>query len=493
MSLLTDAATGGEPGEALRACRVAVALAGELGLSAWQTADVYHASLLRNIGCTATAADEAARFGVDETALRPLLAVTDPSRPTELLRLLRRAAASAPSGRRATLVLRLSGSERFVAGVQDATSEVAAVFAGRLGLGPGVQEALAQQYERWDGGGRPHGLAGERVGLPARICSLAAQAVRLSAMIGPEEAVALLRGRHAWLGPELVRCFGLGGEELLARATGGDAYNEALAVEPEPHRLLDPATLPDQATVLADLADLKSPWLRGHSRAVAALVGQALPGRQTPLLAALLHDLGRIAVPARVWDRPGELTELEREAVELHAYHGERVLRRCAPFAACAPLVGRHHERLDGSGYHRRLAAPDLSPEARLLAAADCFTALTEPRPHRPPCLPAEAAGLLHSEVRAGRLDADAVDAVLAAAGRRGHRRPGRPAGLGDRDVEVLRLLARGRSDRDIAVRLGIGPRGAQRRVEQVLSRTGARTRAAAALFAMEQDLLTGP
>jgi hypothetical protein len=226
VSLLTDAAVGGEPGEALRACRVALGVAAELGLSAEQTAEVYYASLLWHIGCTATAAAEAARFGIDETTLRPLLAVTDQSRPTELLRLLRRAAASAPSGGKAALLLRLSGSERFVATIRDGTSEVAAAFAGRLGLGPGVREALAQQYERWDGGGRPQGLAGESVGLPGRISSLAAQAVRLSAMIGPVEAVALLRGRGAWLGPDLVRCFASSGEELLAHAAEGDPHAE---------------------------------------------------------------------------------------------------------------------------------------------------------------------------------------------------------------------------------------------------------------------------
>ncbi|MEZ0068642.1 HD-GYP domain-containing protein (c-di-GMP phosphodiesterase class II) [Streptacidiphilus sp. MAP12-20] len=492
VSLLTDAAMGAEPGDALRACRVALGFAQELGLPEPQTVDVYYASLLRHIGCTATAGDEAARFGVAETELRPLLTVTDPARPTELLSCLRHAAASVPPGRRAALVLRLVTSGGWATAAQGATCEVAATLAGRLGLGPGVREALLQQYERWDGRGNPRGLTGEQIGLTARICSLAAQAVQLTAMLGPQAAVTLLRRRGAWLGPELVHRFGQSGEELLASASEGDPCGEALAAEPGLHRLIDPAALPDVAGALGDLADLKSAWLRGHSRGVAALVQHALPGDETVALAALLHDLGRIAVPARIWDRPGPLTELEREAVELHAYHGERVLRRCAAFAACAPLVGRHHERLDGSGYHRQLSAADLSPEARLLAAADSFCALTEARPHRPPCLPAEAAGLLHSEARAGRLDASAVDAVLAAAGQQRRRPPSWPAGLSEREVEVLRLLARGCSNRDIATRLVISVRTAEHHVEHVYAKTGARSRPAAALFAMEQGLLVG-
>jgi DNA-binding CsgD family transcriptional regulator len=153
-------------------------------------------------------------------------------------------------------------------------------------------------------------------------------------------------------------------------------------------------------------------------------------------------------------------------------------------------IAGQHHERNDGSGYHRGAAAPQLSLASRVLAAADAYRDLVEERPHRRALPPAEAAHRLSSEVTAGRLDADAVAAVLGVAGQRAGALRARPAGLTERQVEVLRLVARGLTNREVAERLVISSRTAEHHVQDVYTRIGVSSRAGAALFAMEHGLL---
>jgi HD-GYP domain-containing protein (c-di-GMP phosphodiesterase class II) len=204
-----------------------------------------------------------------------------------------------------------------------------------------------------------------------------------------------------------------------------------------------------------------------------------------------LHDLGRAAVRSGIWERPGPLSWAEQEQVRLHAHYSERVIARCAPIAELAPIAGAHHERLDGSGYHRQLAGGGLDVCARVLAAADAFQAMTQPRAYRSPLASEQAAGALAAEARAGRLDPDAVRAVSEAAGHAKYAlAPRRPAGLTDRQVQVLRLLAAGLSNPQIAKRLVISRRTAERHVQDVYARIGVSSRAAAALFAMEHGLL---
>jgi DNA-binding CsgD family transcriptional regulator len=204
-----------------------------------------------------------------------------------------------------------------------------------------------------------------------------------------------------------------------------------------------------------------------------------------------VHDLGRVAIENGVWDRAGPLTTSEWERVRLHPYFTERILARCGPLAPLVEVASSHHERLDGSGYHRSLPGEAQSREARLVAAADVLVALVTDRPHRPALPPVEAAGVLEAEAAAGRLDADAVACVLAAAGSRSAPAPRAwPAGLTDREVEVLRLIARGRSNREVGERLFISAKTVGRHVENLYAKTGVSSRAAAALFAMEHGLL---
>jgi DNA-binding CsgD family transcriptional regulator len=209
-------------------------------------------------------------------------------------------------------------------------------------------------------------------------------------------------------------------------------------------------------------------------------------------VAALLHDLGRGGVSNAVWEKPGPLTAAEWEQVRMHPYYTERILATSAALAPLAEVAGLHHERLDGSGYHRGCGAGTLGSAARILAAADAFQAMTQRRPHRPALVPEQAGEELTRDARRGRLDGDAVAAVLQVAGQAHRTRRGglRPAGLSQREVEVLRLVAEGCSNPEIGRRWSISRRTAEHHVQHVYTKLGVSTRAAAALFALEHDLI---
>jgi HD-GYP domain-containing protein (c-di-GMP phosphodiesterase class II) len=279
----------------------------------------------------------------------------------------------------------------------------------------------------------------------------------------------------------------------------GDPRTHVLEREPQPFEERDEDELRDIAVAFADVADLKLPAVHGHSRGVAALATAA--GDRLGLdastidgleVAALLHDIGRLAVTNAIWEKPGPLTAAEWEQVRMHPYHSERILAGSRALEPLARIAGMHHERLDGSGYHRGASAREQPPTVRILAAADAFQAMTQERPHRPALSVEQAADELRDDARAGRLDADCVAAVLEAAGQvgRGRRRTVRPAGLTAREIEVLRLVAVGHSNPEIASRLVISRRTAEHHVQHIYTKLEVSSRPAVALFALEHDLL---
>ena len=270
-----------------------------------------------------------------------------------------------------------------------------------------------------------------------------------------------------------------------------------IAADPTLQRCLSERELDTVLEAVADFTDLRSPSRAGHSRGVADLTSHAamqmgLPPADvvTVRRAALLHDMGLHGISAAILDKPGPLSPSELERMRVHPYYTERMLARPPMLARLGAIASLAHERGDGSGYHRRLTSAAIPATGRLLAAACAFHAMTEPRPYRPAMSVKQAAAELRSEVRKGRLDVAAVDAVLAAAGQRqGKRRTG-PAGLTPREVEVLILIARGASNRQVAAALGITPKTAGTFIERIYTKTGASTRSTATLFAMQHGLL---
>jgi HD-GYP domain-containing protein (c-di-GMP phosphodiesterase class II) len=501
LSLETDLGMGHPPEEAIRTCLLATGLARRNGLMDADVADVYWTALLMHVGCTAFAHEQAALFGGDEIAVNDLGSRTDFADPREAVRFLVDLGRGRPAAERARILFGgLARGDRFGRDLAAATCEVAAGMGERLGLSAPVRRALAEMFERWDGKGAPHRLKGEAIAVPARYAQLAAEATVYARLGGAAAALDLVRRRAgAGLDPRLAETFSRWGEELLEEIDAGDPWHAVIAAEPPPQRWIPDTGIDHVARAFADAVDLKSPFMLGHSAGVAALAEAAgrelgLSERDTTQLrrAGLFHDLGRVGVPNGVWEKVGPLTESEWEQVRLHAYHTERILARSGVLEPLAPLAGMHHERLDGSGYHRQTSAAGLSLPARVLAAADAFQAMTEPRPHRPALSPEDAADRLTDDARAGGLDARAVDAVLAAAGQARNRpaRQGWPAGLTDREVEVLCLLARGLSNREVARRLFISPKTVGTHVEHIYQKLDVSSRAGAALFVAQHDLL---
>jgi HD-GYP domain-containing protein (c-di-GMP phosphodiesterase class II) len=375
---------------------------------------------------------------------------------------------------------------------------VAGLFAMRLGLGVEVRDGLQHVFERWDGKGTPAGIAGEAIALSARIVVVADIVESFRRLGGATAAVDVARRRAGGqFDPSLAEHVCDNADALLDGLDEAMGWDAAIAAETALAQRMSGTRLDSALEAIADFADLKSPYTTGHSRGVAERAAAAAlraglgePAAAELRRAGLVHDVGRLGVPNTVWDKPGPLSDGEWERVRLHPYYTERVLARPRGLARLGALAGLHHERLDGSGYHRSAPAGALPPAARILAAADAYHAMTEPRPHRPPRAPDAAADELRRQVRAGRLDGAAADAVLQAAGHRVRRRRAWPAGLSAREVEVLRLVARGRSNRDIARLLVVAEPTVAHHVQHIYAKIGATTRAGATLYAMQHALL---
>ncbi|MFN2525831.1 MAG: HD domain-containing phosphohydrolase [Actinomycetota bacterium] len=270
-----------------------------------------------------------------------------------------------------------------------------------------------------------------------------------------------------------------------------------LDAEPQPFIELSSSRLTEVTAAFGDAADLKMPYTHGHSTATAELAAAAgaAAGLSESEIADLrtsghLHDVGRVAISNAIWEKPRPLTSAEWEEVRMHTYHGERIVARSTDLAHLAPVVGMHHERSDGSGYHRGNRASSIPFATRIVAVADAWVSMQQDRPYRDALDPDEAAAQLQKEVEDDRLDPRAVRAVLHAAGREERPRRALPRGLSQRELEVLRLVAKGYSNPAIADRLSISRRTAEHHVQHIYTKIGVSTRPGAAMFALEHELL---
>jgi HD-GYP domain-containing protein (c-di-GMP phosphodiesterase class II)/DNA-binding CsgD family transcriptional regulator len=367
-----------------------------------------------------------------------------------------------------------------------AMQESAVRLARMAGAGPGVLSALHHLGERWD----------ER-GAPARLHQIGHLGELAHDRLGPSGAAALLRRRAgAELDPKLVAVFLDHHAELFASLEDPSIFDRFLNLEPKPVVLANEHDMDEVVHALAMFTDLKCPIFVGHSTGVAGLAGRAaaemgLGTEETRALrwAALLHDVGRLSVPNGIWTRPGPLDWSQWERVRLHAYYTERVLSPIPALDRAADIATAAHERLDGSGYYRHREGRTLLAPARVLAAADTAFAMGEDRPHRPALDAASIARTLVGEVREGRLDATAVDAVLASLGLDERATPPSLNGLSVREVDVSRLLARGKTNQEIADLLGISVRTVHNHVAHIFDKLGVHSRSGAAIWMMEHDL----
>ena len=242
----------------------------------------------------------------------------------------------------------------------------------------------------------------------------------------------------------------------------------------------------DEAALPLALSDLVA------DLAARAARGMGLDELQVSTLtrAALLHDIGRPGISVRVWDKPGPLTDAERERVRMHSYWGERILSRSTSLADAAAIASLAHERSDGSGYHRGLPNPSLPVAGLILAVADAYAAMTDDRAHRPALVADQATAAIMHRVNEGVSDRGARDAAITPAGHHERRDTPRPGNLTEREVDVLRLAARGLTNKEIGVKLGIATKTVGHHLQHVYEKVAVTTRSAATLFAIKNDLL---
>jgi HD-GYP domain-containing protein (c-di-GMP phosphodiesterase class II) len=499
ISLGTDLGMGQPMEHVMRQSLIALRLAERLGLDEATRGVVYYVGLIAWVGCHVDAYEQAKWFG-DDTTLKADARHVDMAGVRARAFVLSHLGSGQGLVQRARLGLSYAGEGRRAAEAMIenhwlATNDLAA----GLGLAPQVCRSLYQTFERWDGRGVPAEAKGEEIQIAARLVTLADVAVAFHRSGGVQAAVDVARERRGTqFDPALVDLFCAEAPRLFAEIESVTTWRAVIGAEPALEIVLSDRELESALETIAEFTDLKSPWTIGHSRGVADLAGAAarlhgMSEADAALVrkAALVHDLGRLGVSNAIWDKDGPLTPAELERVRLHPYLTDRMLASSEALAPVRAIAVQHHERLDGSGYPRGLSGDALTPGGRILAAADAYHAMTEPRPHRPARTADDAAQELRAGVRGAQFDADAVDAVLQAAGHRVKRRREWPAGLTSREVEVLRLLVRGLSYREIAEELVISRRTAGSHVEHIYAKIGVSNRARASLFAMKHGLMT--
>jgi putative nucleotidyltransferase with HDIG domain len=419
LSYALDLTEGEPPGHAVRSCAIGMGLADVLGLDAATCSHLYYALLLKDAGCSANSARMAALFATDDHVAKRSSKRVDWSRRLPALAWSWRTVTGGGSPLARLRGLRTIQAEgKVTQALMRARCDRGAEIAYMIGLEAPTAEAIRALDEHWDGGGQPRGLRGEEIPLLARILCLAQTAEIFHAHGGVASALAVARRRSGrWFDPELVEAL----HSLRDDRGFWDAVRDGDISEWEPAgRLMtaDEARLDAIAQAFAGIVDAKSPWTYRHSdracvivMSLASTLGCDLDTVSELRRAALLHDVGKLAVSNRILDKPGRLTEDEFAKVREHPLVTARILERVPGFEPLATVAAAHHERLDGHGYPYRLGAEELTPSMRMLAVADVYEALTSQRPYRPAMSSAEALALIRADVPE-RLDGEVFAAL---------------------------------------------------------------------------------
>jgi HD-GYP domain-containing protein (c-di-GMP phosphodiesterase class II) len=498
LSLGIDLGFGQPTEHVLRQCLIALRIAEQIGLSEAERATLYYTALLINVGCHTDAHEQAKWFG-DDLKLKSDKYDYDFRSVRAMAAGVRMIGAGHPLLQRFRIGFEFAVSgHREVDHMIEHHAGMARALAEQLGFSDDVIESVGAAYEQWDGKGWPGKLSGEEVPRATRIASLA-EFIEVAYRVGGiEKAKGLARKRRGkQFDPAVADVLVEHADLILADLDQVGTWDAVIDVEPSLAMTLDAPQFDAALEAVANFVDLKSPYFLGHARATAELAGAAAaelsmrPDEvRTIRRAAYVSGFGRLGVSNAIWDKRGTLGAGEWERMRMHPYLTERMVQQAEALSALGAVAVQLRERLDGSGYPRGLSGSGISRPARVLAAADVYQAMREPRPHRDALDPETAAEQLREEVKAGRLDDEAVRAVLAAAGHRVPRRVEGPAGLTAREVEVLRLAARGLTNKDIAAILVISPKTVANHIEHIYTKIGATSRAMASLFAMKHGLL---
>ncbi len=416
LSTALDLTEGQPENHAVRSCLIAMRIADEIGLSAADRAALFYATLLKDLGCSSNAARLSALFGADERGVKHDIKTVDWSRAKDRFRFA--LGHVAPGESPLKKVLRLAaiaregeaGARRLIEIRCERGADIARLF--------GMPEAAAQAIrfldERWDGSGHPEGAKGAEISLLGRIAGLAQTVEVFVTSEGLEAAcdVAVAR-RGRWFDPDLVDAFLAFRRDstFWTRAYGENPRGELVAWEPTeaehaPPKYADDDSLDRICLGFAQVVDAKSPWTCKHSEGVAEIaagiareLGSDAEVCRDLRRAGLLHDLGKLGVSNMILDKPGKPTDEEFAAIRRHPDFSEQILRRVDDFDRFADVASAHHERLDGRGYHRRMPGDVLPIEAKILAVADVYEALTANRPYRDGMPREKALGIMRKDL----------------------------------------------------------------------------------------------
>ena len=418
LSYALDVTEGEPPGHAVRSCVIGMRIADELGLDAATRSRLFYALLMKDAGCTANAAKMAALFDADDHEAKRTAKRSNWSRGVPaFVWSLRTVAPEGSLRARAARLKAIKAEAHVTRTLMLARCDRGAEIALLLGLEPETADAIRALDEHWDGNGQPLGLRGDEIPLLARIVGLAQTAEIFYGEGGPDAACAIAARRSGeWFDPELVSVL------RACRADSGFWASlpraDVSVWEPEDRLLTaDDAHLDRIATAFAGVIDVKSPWTYRHSDLVAMIAARtatALGADEAEVTdlrrAAMLHDIGKLAISNRILDKSGGLTAAERALVREHPLITAQILERIPGFAHLVPLAAAHHERLDGSGYPYGLRAESLTQPMRVLAVADVFEAMTSARPYRPAMGVDAALTVLRGD--GARLDGEVVAAL---------------------------------------------------------------------------------
>jgi HD-GYP domain-containing protein (c-di-GMP phosphodiesterase class II) len=424
LSHALDMTEGHPVGQAERTCLIGMRIARELQLDAESSYALYYAMLLKDVGCSSSAARMCELFGTDDIALKTHGKLVDWTKPVQVARYTSQHVAA--GGRIARAQRTLSVLRTLVAegrAIVETRCDRGATIVRSLGFPEASADAVRALDEYWDGKGQPCGLAGDEIPLPARIACISQVAEVFFATHGVAAAHEMVRERRGrWFDPEIADVvLAIGPDDRLwSDLASDDVPQLVLQIEPADRALvLDEAGIDRVCESFADVIDAKSPFTARHSRGVATyagLIGEQLGFPRSDLRelyrAGMLHDIGKLGIPNTILDKPAKLTDEEFARIKLHPSYTASILAGIPAFAGFAEIAAAHHERLDGRGYHRGFAAADLPVSARALAAADVFEALTGDRPYRTPMEPDDALAIARRDP--GRLDQECVEALAA-------------------------------------------------------------------------------
>lgn len=482
----------------LRECRIALRLSELVGLDEDSCQAVYYTALLVNVACHTDAHEQARWFG-DDIAMKAGKYEFGESNARDMATMLRLLGSGSTPLHRLRVAFDFAvGGRKEVDGMVASHARLARRLGTELRLPDAALDAVGSSYEMWNGKGFPGERAGAEIPIASRITQLA-EFVEVAHRTGGVQAAEEMARRRSGkqFDPNLVDILCTDADKVFHDLDETESWDVVLDAEPSLSPPLSVTECDDALVAISRFVDLKSPYTLGHAAAVADLASGAaaalgMTDAEVTLVrrAALVSRFGCLGVSNGIWDKPRPLSESDWERIRLHPYLTERMLRRSPALAPLGEVAVQLRERLDGSGYPRGLTSASITRPARLLAAADVYQAMLEPRPHRPARPPDDAAAELRTEVRAGRLDGEAAEAVLGVAGHRVSRRVDGPGGLTRREVEVLRLIARGCSNKDVAARLVISPKTAGTHIEHIYAKLGVSNRAEAGLFAVQHGLL---